>query len=44
MEAKLMNAENSKANEPLEFVHNLSQRLDLRSLNKHVAHKNLSIY
>ena len=44
METKFMNTENSKANEPLEFVHDLSQRLDLRSLNKHVALQNLSIY
>ena len=28
---------NSKTNEPHKFVPNLSQRLDLRSSNKHVA-------
>ena len=39
-----MNAENSKTNEPYKFVLNLSQRLDLRSSNKHVAVQNLSIY
>ena len=35
---------NSKTNEPHKFVLNLSQRLDLRSSNKHVALQNLSIY
>ena len=35
---------NSKTNEPHKFVLNLSQRLDLRSSNKHVAIQNLSIY
>ena len=35
-----MNIENSKRNEPHKFVLNLSQRLDLRSSNKHVALKN----
>ena len=39
-----MNTENSKTNEPHKFVLNLSQRLDLRSSNKHVALQNLSIY
>ena len=39
-----MNTENSKTNEPHKFVLHLSQRLDLRSLNKHVAFENLSIY
>ena len=28
----------------LKFVLNLSQRLDLKSLNKYVSHQNLSIY
>ena len=32
-----MNTENSKKNEPHKFVLNLSQRLDLRSSDKHVA-------
>ena len=32
-----LNTENSKANERHKFVLNLSQRLDVRSLNKHVA-------
>ena len=38
-----MNTENSKTNEPHKFVINLSQRLDLRSPNKHVALQNLFI-
>ena len=37
METILMNTENSKTNEPHTFVLNLSQRLDLRSSNKHVG-------
>ena len=44
METKLMKTENSKANERHKFVLNLSQRLDLRNLNKHVAYQNLYIY
>ena len=43
METILMNSENSKTNEPHKFVLNLSQRLDLKSSNKHVALQNLSI-
>ena len=39
-----MNTENSKTNEPHKFVRNLSQRLDWRSLNKHVVLQNLFIY
>ena len=39
-----MNTENNKTNEPPKFVLNLTQRLDLRSLNKHFALQNLSIY
>ena len=39
-----MNMENSKMNGPHKFVLNLPQRLDLRSLDKHVAFQNLSIY
>ena len=39
-----MNTENSKTNEPHKFVLNLSQKLDLRSPNKHVALQNLSFY
>ena len=39
-----MKMENSKTNEPHKFVLKLSQRLDLRSSNKHVALQNLSIY
>ena len=44
METIFMNTENSKTIEPHKFVFNLSQRLDLRSSNKHVALQNLSIY
>ena len=44
METIFMNTENSKTNEPHKFVLNLSQRLDLRVSNKHVALQNLSIY
>ena len=44
METMFMNMENSKTNEPHKFLLNLSQRLDLRSLDKHVALQNLSIY
>ena len=36
--------ENSKRNESHKLVLNLSQRLDLKSSNKHVALQNLSIY
>ena len=36
--------ENNEMNEPHKFVLNLSERLDLNSLNKHVALQNLSIY
>ena len=43
METTFMNTENSKRNEPHRFVLNLSQRLDLRRSNKHVALQNLSI-
>ena len=44
METIFMNMENSKTNEPHKFVLNLSQRLDLRSSNKHIALQNVSIY
>ena len=44
METIFMNTENSKTNEPHKFVFDLSQRLDFRSSNKHVALQNLSIY
>ena len=44
METIFMNTGNSKTNEPHNFVLNLSQRLDLRSSDKHVAVQNLSIY
>ena len=39
-----MNTKNSKTNEPHKFILSLSQRLDLRSSNKHVALQQLSIY
>ena len=40
-----MNTENSKiTNEPHKIVLNLSQILDLKSSNKHVALRSLSIY
>ena len=44
METIFVNTENSKANEPHKFVLNLSQKLGLRSSDKHVALQNLSIY
>ena len=44
METVFMNTEHRKTNEPHKFVLNLSQRLDLRRSNKHVALQNLSIY
>ena len=39
-----MNTKNSKTNNSHKFGLNLSQRLDLRKSNKHVALQNLSIY
>ena len=39
-----MNTENRKTNERHKFLLNLSQRLDLKSSDKHVALQNLSIY
>ena len=44
METIFMNTEDSKRNESHNFVLKLSQRLDLKSSNKHVALQNLSIY
>ena len=44
MEKIFINTENSKMNERHKYVLNLSQRLDLRRSNKHVAFQNLSIY
>ena len=38
-----MNTESSKTNEPHKFVFKLSQRLDLKSSDKHVSLQNLSI-
>ena len=40
MERIFRNTENNKTNEPNKFVLNLSQKLDLRSLNKHVTLQN----
>ena len=44
METIFMNTENSKMNKPQKCVLNLSQILDLRSSDKHVAVQNLPIY
>ena len=44
METIFMNTEISKTNKLHKFVLNLSQRLYLRSSNKHAALQNLSIY
>ena len=44
METIFINTENGKTNEPHKLVFNMSQKLDLRSSNKHVAPQNLSIY
>ena len=43
METIFLITENSKMNEPHKFVHNLSQRLNLKSSDKHVSFQNLSI-
>ena len=44
METIFMNTENSKTNQPRKFVLNLSQRLGVRSSDKHVTLQNLPIY
>ena len=44
METILMKIENSKTNEPQKFILNFSQRLDLRSSNKHVVIQNMPVY
>ena len=44
MNTIFMNMENSKTDGLRKFVLNLSQRLDLKRSNKHVALQNLSIY
>ena len=44
MKTIFINIENSKTNESQEFVFNLTQILDLRNSNKHVALQSLSIY
>ena len=44
MEMIFMNTDNNKTNESHKFVRNLSQRLDLRRSNKHVALQNSFMY
>ena len=44
MKTIFINKENGKKNKPHKFVLNLSQRLDLRSSNKHAVLQNLPIY
>ena len=44
MTTLFMITENSKVNHSHKLVLNLSQRLDLRSKNKHVALQNVSIH
>ena len=44
MKMVFINTENSQTNEPHKFILNLSQRLDLRSSDKHVPLQNVSIY
>ena len=39
-----MNMENSKTTEPYKFAFNISQRLDLKSSNKHRALQNLLLH
>ena len=43
MEATFINREKSEKYEPHKFILNLSQKLDIRSLNRHVALQNLSV-
>ena len=44
MKTIFMNTLNSKTDELQKFIISLPKRLDLRSLNKHVALQNFSIY
>ena len=44
METTFMKTESIKTNKPHKFVLNLSQRLDLKSPNNHVALQNTSIH
>ena len=44
MKTVFLNTENSKTNELQKFVLNMSQELDMKRLNKHVAIQKLSIY
>ena len=44
METMFVKTENSQTSKPHKSVLNLSQRLDLRSSDKHVALQNVSIY
>ena len=44
MDTIFMNTENRKTSEPHKSALNSSQRLDLRSSDKHIALQNISIY
>ena len=44
METFFMNTKNSKTNEPHRFKYDLTDKLDLKNLNKNMALVNLSIY
>ena len=44
MDTTFVNKENNETSEQCTFVLNLSQRLDLRSSNKHLTLQNLSIF
>ena len=44
MKTIFMSTEHSETNEPYKFLLKLSQRLDLRNSNKHVAFEDLSIF
>ena len=44
METIFMNTEKIKTNQPHKFFLNLSQRLNLRSSDKHVGFQNIPIY
>ena len=44
MKTVFLNTENSKTNELQKFFLNMSQELDMKRLNKHVAIQKLSIY
>ena len=44
MKTIFMNTKNSKSSKPQKYVLNLSQRLDLKGLSKHVVLQKISIY